>query len=76
MESSRDKRARFLALTNKRVNRAIKELALIANLANRRNYEYTDEEGKKIVRALQNELDNVKHSFSVGGQHSKNKFEI
>jgi len=75
-ESDRDKRAKFLELANKRVNRAIKDLALIANLANRKNYDYTEEEAKKVIRALQAEVDHVKHNFTLGIQSSKNEFKI
>jgi len=75
-ESDRDKRAKFIELANKRVNKALKELTLIGNLANKKNYEYTDEEARRIVRALQAELDNVKHNFTLGTQSSKNEFKI
>jgi hypothetical protein len=75
-ESDRDKRAKFLELANKRVNRAIKDLALIANLANRKNYDYTEDEAKKVIRALQAEVDHVKHNFTLGIQSSKNEFKI
>ncbi len=75
-DMQRDKRAKFLELANKRVNRAIKDLALIANLANRKNYEYTEEEAKKVIRALQAEVDHVKHNFTIGIQSSKNEFKI
>ncbi len=75
-ESDRDKRAKFLELANKRVNRAIKDLALIANLANRKNYDYTEDEAKKVIRALQGEVDHVKHNFTIGIQSSKNEFKI
>ena len=60
----RDKRAKFIELANKRVNRAMKDLALVANLANRRNYEYDEEQARKIIKALQGELDVVRHSFA------------
>jgi hypothetical protein len=76
METERDKRAKFLELANKRVNRAIKDLGLIANLANRKNYDYTEEEAKKVIRALQAEVDHVKHNFTIGIQSSKNQFKI
>lgn len=72
----RDKRQRFLSLANKRVNRAIKELALVGNLSNRRNYDYTDEEAKKIIRSLQVELERVRNCFKVETELSKRKFEI
>lgn len=68
---NRDKSAKFVELANKRVNRAIKDLKLIANLSNRQNYQYSEDQAKKIVKVLQNEIDMVKQSFlsnEVAGQ--------
>lgn len=61
--ASRDKAAKFVELANKRVNKALKDIQLIGNLANRQNYEFTNEQARKIVRALQQEVDVVKQSF-------------
>ncbi len=72
----RDKRERFLSLANKRVNRAIKEIALVGNLSNRRNYDYSEEEARKIIRTLQSELDRVKQNFRVETELQRKKFEI
>ncbi len=60
---NRDKSEKFIELANRRVNRALKDLKLVANLSNRQNYEYTDEQAKKILKALQIEFDSLKQSF-------------
>ncbi len=52
----KDKRGRFVALAEKRVPRAIHELRLIGNLANRHNYTYSQEDAERIVSALEQEL--------------------
>jgi len=72
----RDKRAKFVELANKRVNRAIKDLELIANLANKHNYEYDEEQARKIIKALQHELDLVKQSFVSGCLGKQTIFEL
>ena len=72
----RDKRAKFLELATKRVNRTLKNLALVSNLANRRNYQYTEDEAKKIIKVLQAELDSVKHNFNAGIHSSKSEFKL
>ncbi len=59
----RNKSERFVELANKRVNKAIKDLKLVGNLANRNNYEFTDEQAKKILITLQKEVDAVKKCF-------------
>ena len=74
--SSRDKRAKFIELANKRVTRVLKDLGLVANLANRRNYEYDEEQVRKIIKALQNELDSVKHSFTNESAGRGTSFEL
>lgn len=58
------KSQKFIELANKRVNKTIKDIQLIGNLANKQNYEYTEYQAKQIIKALQQELDDVKHSFS------------
>lgn len=65
-----------MQLANSRVSRALKELALIGNLANRRNYEYTDEQAKKIIKALQVGVDQVKTKFMSGHTDGHNTFEL
>ena len=61
--AKRDPRAKFIELANMRVARAIKDLRLIGNLANRRNYEYTEAESRRIVKTLEAELEELKSKF-------------
>jgi hypothetical protein len=72
----RDKRAKFIELANNRVNRSIKDLRLIGNLSNRASYEYTEEDGRKILRALQRELDDLKLRFRGEDQGDDNLFTL
>ena len=62
-QPSRDARNKFIELANKRVTKTIKQIRLIGNLANRRAYKYDDADAKKIIRALQRELDVLKSRF-------------
>jgi len=73
---NRDKSAKFIELANKRVNRAIKDLKLIANLSNKQNYEYSDDQAKKIVKALQHEVDLVKQNFLSSEDDSQSTFRL
>lgn len=72
-EGKRDPRAKFLELANARVSRTIKDLRLIGNLFNRKNYEYTNDEAKKIIKALEAELDTLKSKFK---NQSNDKDEV
>lgn len=73
---ARDRRAKFVELATNRVNRALKDMALIGNLANRRNYDYDDDQAKKIVKALQLALDELRARFASKGGADSNRFEL
>jgi ABC-type Fe3+-hydroxamate transport system substrate-binding protein len=60
----RDKRAKFVELANKRVTKCIRELKLVGNLSNKAAYDFTDEDAKKIVKALQKEVDSIRARFA------------
>ena len=67
----RDKSGKFVELAEKRVSRALNDIKLVKNLSNKNYYEYSDDQSKKIIKALQHELDLLKKSF----QDSNNKKE-
>jgi len=62
-ERTNDKASRFERLAERRVTEVLRKMRLIANLANRRNYSYTEEQVKQIVEALESELRQVKAKF-------------
>jgi len=73
----RDKRAKFVELMQNRVNRAIKDVRLIGNLANRSAYDYSNDDVKKVFKALQKELDAAESRFTghSGGRDSEFSLE-
>ena len=74
MAAARDRRAKFVELANARVNKAIKTIRLIGNLSNQSAYEYSEDDVRKIVRALQRELDQLKARF--GGPAATGELEF
>ena len=60
-------REKFKNLAQKRVNRAIKDLSLIGNLANKSNYSYSQKDADNIVEALKTAVNDVKNKFSGRG---------
>ena len=72
----RDKRKKFIDLAEARVNRTIKDIRLIGNLANRAAYEYSDDDVRKVFRALQKELENAKSRFGGGGDGKQEGFRL
>lgn len=68
---TRDKdRAKFVELANKRVSKALNDIRLIGNLANRSNYDYTDEDVTKILRALSDEVAACRKRFELASKKS------
>ncbi len=55
---------KFKELARSRVNRAINMIRLIANLGNKAHYDYTPEQARKIVNALNSEVKNVSTKFN------------
>ena len=70
------RRERFVALAEKRVTRAIKDLRLIGNLSNRNNYRYTEKDAEIILRALQKELNKLRERFSADQSTDGISFKI
>lgn len=60
------KSEKFKRLAVARVNACLHQMKLIKNLANRNNYEWTDEEVKKIVDALQRSVNDINQAFKKG----------
>lgn len=69
-------RHKFVELAEKRVSRAIKDLRLIGNLANRSNYEFASEDADKIVGALEREIRALKARFTQGTDSDEVVFKL
>lgn len=76
MSNMRDKRQRFVELAEKRVTRAIEQLRLVGNLANRSNYQYGAEEATKIISTLEAELRQIKSRFATEPGTRKQQFKL
>lgn len=57
------KKERFKKIAVNRTNRILDTLRLLGNCANTLNYEYSDEDAKKIFQAIENELKKSKSKF-------------
>ena len=65
-------REKFVNLANKRVSGALRAIRLIGNLSNRSNYDYTDEDVTKVIKALQHELNACKKRFELAKKRPGN----
>ncbi|MCU4885148.1 hypothetical protein [Bacillus thuringiensis] len=62
-ENKNAKLQKFEELGEKRMNEAIKKIRLLGNLANRNNYDYTDDHVKAIISTLESEVQLLKNKF-------------
>ena len=72
----KEDREKFVRLANRRVNAAIKAIHLVGNLSNRSNYDYTEDDVRKIFAALNRELRQCRKRFEADGPGSKPLFEL
>ena len=70
-------RAKFVKLASLRVSKALAAIQLIGNLSNRSNYDYTDEDVAKILKALTEEVTACKRKFeSARRKGNKSSFVL
>ena len=62
-ERDRTPAGRFKYLAEKRVGKAIKAIASISNLSDKKNYDYTEAQVAQIMDALTNELELTRKKF-------------
>ena len=70
------KEDRFIRLAEKRVNELLDKFRLVGNLADRRNYAYTDEQAKHILRAIEEEFRTLKIKFSASVEAKDKAFSL
>lgn len=70
------KNERFKRVAGKRVKRIIDELRTLSNCSNLNNYEYSEEEVNKMIKALRDELKLVEILFKKKFSQNDNKFNF
>ena len=71
-----NRREKFVKLANSRVNKALKEIKLIGNLANKTYYEYTNADIDKMFNALKKEIRSSQDRFGSNNNRSEQSFSI
>lgn len=64
--ASETKRERFVRIAEARTNRVLNDLRLLGNCSSRHNYDYTDDDVRKIFGAIEREIKAVKAKYQVG----------
>jgi len=72
----KNREKKFIELAEKRMTRLIKQIKLVGNLANKSNYIYTDKQASKIIKTLNDELNDVKQKFRNSKNSKSTKFEL
>ena len=57
------RRGRFVRIVERRVNQLIKSLDSLGKCANKKNYEYSDKDVKKIFSEIENKTKEIKAVF-------------
>lgn len=70
------KRERFVRLAEARTNKILDMLKLLGNCSNNSNYEYTEEDVKKIFSAIEREVRNAKAKFNGSELSKEDRFTL
>ena len=73
---SQQKRDKFVRLAEARVSKAMQAIRLIGNLNNRSAYDYSEDDLKKIVKALTSEVDAMAARFRQSEGRSRPEFKL
>ena len=73
--SNERKRERFVRIAEARTNKILEMMRLLGNCSSKANYEYSDEDIKKIFGALEKEIKNTKNRF-LGIDANNEKFTL
>lgn len=69
-----EKKERFKRVAEKRTNKIIEQIRLLGNCSNKSNYEYSEEDIKKIFSAIEVELKDTKQKYQT--KTKMKKFEL
>lgn len=69
--ATESKNERFRRLAQSRGNRLIREIMLLGNLSNQKNYSYSEEEVERLFAPIQRELDEVRALFDNGSSSAR-----
>ena len=70
-----NKRERFVRIVEARTNKILDMLRLLANCANKSNYEYNEEDIKQIFAAIDKEVKATKNAF-LGLESKEERFSL
>ena len=76
MAKSTTKRDRFKNVAGRRVQKVLDDIDSLSKCANKSTYEYSDEEVRKMFRAINEKLTLLKAAFNSNTKAGKQTFEF
>ena len=76
MPDNKTKKDNFKRLAEARTNKIINMIDLLANLSNKSNYSYTQEQVEKIFTSIEDSLREARSKFDDEPKEKKRKFRL
>ena len=76
MAKASAKKERFKNVAGRRVQKVLDDLDSLSKCANRSTYDYTDDEVRKMIKAITEKVALLKASFSASSKSGKQTFEF
>ena len=77
MTKKSTRRERFEKVAAKRTQKLLDMIDILGNCSNKSNYEYTDEDVRKMFSAIENKVKNTKASFGNAiSKEDKNRVKL
>lgn len=76
MAKSTAKKERFKNVAGRRVQKVLDDIESLSKCANRSTYDYTDEEVRKMLKAINEKVVLLKAAFSANSKSGKQTFEF
>ena len=76
MATKETKREKFVRLAEARTNKILDMLKLLGNCSSKSNYEYSDDDVKKIFAAIERETKDAKAKFNGKDIQKENRFRL
>lgn len=76
MAKSTAKKERFKNVAGRRVQKVLDDIESLSKCANRSTYEYSDEEVRKMLKAINEKVTLLKAAFTASSKSGKQTFEF
>ncbi|MGN6477071.1 MAG: hypothetical protein ACTHKV_07590 [Flavipsychrobacter sp.] len=70
------KKERFKSVASRRVQKVLDDMESLAKCANKNTYEYSDDDVKKMMRAITDKLSLLRAAFEANSKSGKQTFEF